>query len=81
MSISTEYYGSLSEANDYFAMRLHEIAWSGADAADKPKALWAATQIIDTLNYKGRKATVYTLLDADPDAEAEEIREAEAAQV
>lgn len=81
MSINTEYYGTLEEANDYFSMRLHETAWTDADAADKPKALWAATQIIDTLNYKGRKATVYTLLEADEDAEDEEIREAEADQV
>ncbi len=62
MAISTSYYGDLTEANAYFAMRLHETAWTDADLADRPKALWAATQIIDTLNYKGFKNPVYLLL-------------------
>ena len=56
------YYGTLVEADSYFASRLHESAWSDADPADRPKALWAATQIIDTLNYKGHKHPVYVLL-------------------
>ncbi len=56
------YYGTLVEADAYFASRLHESAWSDADPADRPKALWAATQIIDTLNYKGYKHPVYVLL-------------------
>lgn len=64
MAINTSYYGDLSEADAYFAMRLHESAWSDADAAERPKALWAATQIIDTLNYKGFKHPVYVLLDS-----------------
>lgn len=62
MSINSEYYGDVSEATDYFAMRLHETAWSSASVANRPKALWAATQIIDTLNYKGFKAPVWDLL-------------------
>ncbi len=64
MSINTEYYGSVQEAQCYFDMRLHETAWSMAHIADRPKALWAATQIIDTLNYKGFKATVWALLQS-----------------
>jgi hypothetical protein len=71
------YYGTLQEAIDYFGHRLHETAWSDSDPADRPKALWAATQIIDTLNYKGVKATVYALAST---ATAAEIREAEASQ-
>jgi hypothetical protein len=74
------YYGTLQEAQDYFDHRLHESAWSNARVSDRPKALWAATLIIDTLNYKGYKATVHAVLDADPDAEDEDIRAAEAAQ-
>ena len=62
MAISTSYYGDLSEADAYFALRLHESAWTDAAASDRPKALWAATQIIDTLNYKGYKNSVYLLL-------------------
>lgn len=78
--INTDYYGTLEEANDYFDHRLHETAWTGADVADRPKALWAATLIIDTLNFKGQKAPVYALLQADPDATQAEIREAETTQ-
>lgn len=80
MTINYDYYGTLEEANDYFAHRLHETAWTGADVADRPKALWAATEIIDTLNFKGFKAPVATLLLANPDATKDEIREAEASQ-
>jgi len=80
LSINTEYYGTLQEAYDYFDHRLHETAWTGAAVADRPKALWAATQIIDTLNYKGNKAAVHALLESDSDATQEQIREAEASQ-
>ena len=80
MSITSAYYGNLLEADEYFALRLRERAWSSADPADRPKALWAASVIIDALNYKGYKSTVYTLLEADADATDEEIRVAEAAQ-
>jgi hypothetical protein len=81
MALAFIYYGTLSEANDYFDHRLHEEAWSGADTELREKALWAATQIIDTLNFKGNKATVHTLLTATPDATEQQIRDAEAAQV
>ena len=80
MSISTEYYGSVAEANEYFDMRLHEYAWTEADVADRPRALWSATQIIDTLAYKGHKAPVASLLESSPLATAEEIRTANASQ-
>jgi len=74
------YYGTLVQADSYFASRLHESAWSDADPADRPKALWAATQIIDALNYKGYKHCVYTLLQANPSATQEQIRAAEVNQ-
>ncbi|MBN2562746.1 MAG: hypothetical protein JXQ75_17625 [Phycisphaerae bacterium] len=74
------YYGTLVEADSYFASRLHERAWFDADPADRPKALWAATQIIDALNYKGNKHSVYTLLLANPSASQDEIRAAEVSQ-
>lgn len=61
MTISTDYYGSISEATSYFANRLHESAWTGAKPEDRPKALLAATLIIDTLNFKGNKNPVATL--------------------
>ena len=78
------YYGTLSEANEYFDSRLHEEAWYDSAASDRPKALLKATQLIDALNFKGYKATVFdimydenwTLLDPDES----DIREAEAEQ-
>ncbi len=78
--ISAAYYGTLEEACDYFDNRLHETAWSDAAIEDRPKALWAATQIIDTLNYKGHKNPVATLLAANSLATQEEIRAAETTQ-
>ncbi len=80
MAITQETYGTVAEAAAYFAARLHERAWSRASVADRPKALWAATLIVDSLNFKGYKAPVYTLLQATPSATATEIRAAEAIQ-
>ena len=74
------YYGTLVEAEAYFAMRLHETAWTSARVADRPKALWAATLILQALNFKGYKASVFALLESDPDASDEDIRAAEASQ-
>lgn len=75
-----EYYGSLAEANEYFDNRLHEVAWYTSDVKERPKALYRASQIIDALNFKGHKHTVYELLRSNPDATEAEIRAAEAAQ-
>lgn len=78
--MNNSYYGTLTEANEYFDNRLHESAWYGATPSDRPKALIAAARIINTLNYKGYKAAVYTLLEGNEDATSAEIREAEASQ-
>jgi hypothetical protein len=60
------YYGTLGEANTYFANRLHSTAWTTAAAADKPKALLQACQIIDNLNYRGVKNSLYVIMyDSD----------------
>jgi hypothetical protein len=80
MAITQTFYGDEAEADTYFSNRLHESAWTAAAAEDHPKALWAATLIIDALNFKGAKSTVYALLQADESATDEEIREAEANQ-
>lgn len=74
------YYGTTAEASVYFANRLYATAWTGASVTDRPKALLAATRIIDSLNFKGYKSTVYTLLLADEYSTNAEIRVAEAAQ-
>jgi len=89
MALNFDYYGKqtgdtpaerIAEATDYFAQRLHETAWTAAADADREKALIAARGIIDALNYKGNKASVCTLLQANPRASQEEIRAAEASQ-
>lgn len=59
----TDHYGDVATATDYFESRLHEYAWSNAKPVDRPKGLILATRIIDTLNFKGNKASVQTLLD------------------
>lgn len=64
MALSNSHYGTLAEAEDYFAMRLHEFAWSNARPADRTKALIAATRIIDYLNFKGSKASVWQELNS-----------------
>lgn len=80
MSLNLTYYGTLVEANNYFDNRLHETAWYGAKVEDRPRALISATRLIDALNFKGNKATVHTVLKANPDATDDEIRAAELAQ-
>jgi hypothetical protein len=77
MSLNTAIYGTLAEAVEYFANRLHETAWTSATTADRSKSLIAARGIIDGLNFKGRKAAVYTLLLADAAASDAEIQAAE----
>ena len=80
MAITYEFYGTVAEADTYFGHRLHEYAWTGATAEDHTKSLWAATLILDALNFKGKKNAVYLLLLADPSASDEDIRAAEASQ-
>ena len=74
------FYGTLIEASNYFATRLHTSAWDDASVTDRQKAMYMATRYIDRLNYKGSKAAVYTLLEANEEATDEEIRAAEASQ-
>lgn len=56
-------YATLAEGEDYFAQRLHADGWQLALPKDRLDALIAATQLIDTLNFKGHKHTVYELLN------------------
>jgi len=80
MSLNLTFYGTLEEADSYFAKRLHEVAWSGASAVDREKALIAARSVIDALSFKGNKHSVYTLSQATPSASQDTIRAAEASQ-
>lgn len=59
-------YATLADGEDYFGSRLHAQGWPNASPLDRRKALVLATRLIDTLNFKDYKHTVYTLLnDAD----------------
>jgi hypothetical protein len=76
----TDIYGTVSDAEDYFAVRLHEQAWSDASPSDKSAALLRATKIIDRLNFKGYKSTVYSLLQSTDCPAQTDINSANAAQ-
>jgi hypothetical protein len=83
VAINTDIYGTQDEADEYFAARLHEFAWTSATAADRRKALIAARAVIDALNYKGVKHSVYTLCGPSLETSAisqDDIRAAEASQ-
>jgi hypothetical protein len=73
-------YATIQEAEDYFNCKLFESAWSMSNPVQREPALIEATRIIDSLNFKGMKHTVWELLEADSDATCEEIRAANAAQ-
>jgi hypothetical protein len=75
-----DYYGTLSDANDYFEDRLHETDWGNHSDTRKEQALLAATRDVDALVYAGYKTTVFDLLESNPDATEEEIAAADAAQ-
>ena len=49
-------YIEISDANDYFAERLHTESWDDASNTDKNKALSMATRAIERLNFLGVKA-------------------------
>jgi hypothetical protein len=82
MAIVSDFYGTLQEAQDYFDNRFHEKAWSKAKPLDRPKALRAATIIIDTLAYKGVKAAVATYMNSIPQSQWTDValRAADASQ-
>jgi hypothetical protein len=91
MALNFDYYGKadgdtpaerIAEATSYFAQRLHEVAWSAASESDREKSLIAARGIIDALNFKGVKASVYTLSGSSDTTglSPEDIQAAEASQ-
>lgn len=80
MALDYTFYGELAEATTYFSMRLHATAWDSASDAERTSALYEARVLVDTLNYKGNKSAVYTLLEASPSATVDQIRAAEASQ-
>lgn len=51
------YYGTLTEADEYFSKRLNSDVWENAVINDREKSLYMATAAIDKLNFAGFKAT------------------------
>lgn len=74
------YYGTLTEADEYFDHRLFAGPWKDSDSTRREVALYSARLLIDTLNFKGKKASVHSLLSQQPHATPEQIREANASQ-
>lgn len=54
ITVGTDSYISLADAETYFAGRLHSDAWDSASELDKEKALKTATKRIDMLSFRGR---------------------------
>lgn len=48
-------YDTATNADIYFATRLHVLAWTESNLADKNKALTEASARIDRLRFKGNK--------------------------
>ncbi|RLE45810.1 hypothetical protein DRJ25_05115 [Candidatus Woesearchaeota archaeon] len=68
------YYGTTAGANQYFDQRLHSESWTESIPSDRPKALLEATRIIDALNYKGVKHSVWLVMyEYDASTEKEEL--------
>lgn len=80
MAASYPKYATIQEAEEYFNCKLHEQAWSVSNPSQREPALIEASRIIDSLNFKGVKSAVYTLLEADPEATDAQIRAANASQ-
>jgi len=70
------YYGLMADAVTFFSHRLHADAWDGASATDRENAMIQATAIIDRLNFKGEKASVYAIL-YDADGDLQDVTDAE----
>ena len=64
MTRTYTFYGTVSDADDYFSHRLFETVWTQSTTANKTNALLAATRCIDSLNFKGYKATINNLPDS-----------------
>lgn len=51
--LSSNYYGSIFEADEYFELRQSVLAWTEASNVEKRGSLVQATRLVDRLNFKG----------------------------
>lgn len=58
------FYGTMVEANNYFANRLHTTDWDMATPADRNSAMVEAAELIDQFDYIGQKFAFQVALDA-----------------
>lgn len=54
-TVPADAYGSIEEADDYFATRLNVQTWTDETDDNKRRALIEACRLLDTLNYQGDK--------------------------
>lgn len=73
-------YGSLVEANNYYANRLHTFAWDNASADDRIRANNQAHEGINRFNYIEQKYPVQQLLNSNPNATEAELQAADLTQ-
>lgn len=62
LTVGTDTFVSLADANAYFAARLRSENWDAADAADREKALRLATAILTRQRYVGTLASSSQIL-------------------
>lgn len=55
LTVGTNTYVTLAEAEDYLAERLGVAAWDAADTGDRSRALKAAARAIDSMSLRGRR--------------------------
>lgn len=64
-------YVTLSEAQAYFSQRLHSGLWDNTSVDDRTKALAQATRAIDSLRFAGVRHSVWLVIEADGDSDAQ----------
>lgn len=75
------FYGEYSDANEYMLnAKLHNKAWVKADLDKRQRALIAASNLIDQLNFRGDKHSVWQAGQDNPDATTSELLSADAGQ-
>lgn len=62
LTVGTDSYVTVDEANAYMAQRLYADAWTDASADDKVRALVSATRALENLTFKYRPTNMLQVL-------------------